>query len=69
MPESLAATLSSWLTTGAKVIIALIILLIAFKIINAVARKVEKKLLEAQKLDKTLVKALTNIIKITKMTY
>ena len=64
MSESLAATLSSWLTTGAKVIIALIILLVAFKIINAVAKKVEKKLLDAGKLDKTLVKTLTYIINI-----
>ncbi|MBR0352950.1 MAG: mechanosensitive ion channel family protein [Oscillospiraceae bacterium] len=62
--EALKATVASWATTGAKVIIALIVLLIAFKIINALARKVEKKLLAAEKLDKTLVKALTNIIKI-----
>ena len=58
------ATLAGWLTTGVKVIIALIILLVAFKIINAVARKVEKKLLDAGKLDKTLTKTLTYIIKI-----
>ena len=64
MPESLAATLSSWLTTGVKVIIALVILFVAFKIINAVARKVEKKLLDNGKLDKTLVKTLTYIVKI-----
>ena len=64
MPESVANTLSGWLTTGAKVIIALIILFVAFKIINAVARKVEKKVLEAGKLDKTLAKTLTYIIKI-----
>ena len=62
--EALKETVASWATTGAKVIIALIILLIAFKIINALARKIEKKLLAAEKLDKSLVKALTNIIKI-----
>ena len=62
--EALKETVAGWATTGAKVIVALIILLIAFKLINAVARKVEKKLLEAGKLDKTLVKALTNIVKI-----
>ena len=52
--DALKATLAGWLTTGAKVIIALIILIVAFKIINAVARKAEKKLLDAGKLDKTL---------------
>ena len=45
--DALKATLAGWLTTGAKVIIALIILIVAFKIINAVARKAEKKLLDA----------------------
>ncbi len=62
--DAMKATLAGWLTTGVKVIIALIILLVAFKIINAVARKVEKKLLDAGKLDKTLTKTLTYIIKI-----
>ena len=49
--DALKTTLAGWLTTGAKVIIALINLIVAFKIINAVARKAEKKLLEAGKLE------------------
>ena len=49
------------MNTGIKIIIALIILFVGFKIVNAVARKLEKKLLEKGKLDQTLVHTLMYI--------
>lgn len=53
-------TVLSWcLNTGLKIIISLLILFISFRIINAIARRVEKKSKENEKLDKTLVKTLT----------
>ena len=59
--EDVLKTVISWVTgTGIKVVIALIILLISFAIINAVAKKLAAKLLGAQKIDQTLTKALCN---------
>lgn len=58
-------TVLSWcLNTGLKIIISLLILFISFRIINAIARRVEKKSKENEKLDKTLVKTLTYVGKI-----
>lgn len=58
-------TLIEWaMSTGLKVIIALIILLVSFRVITVVGRKLEKKLVENQKLDKTLTKFLLNAGKI-----
>ncbi|MBO4838963.1 MAG: mechanosensitive ion channel family protein [Lachnospiraceae bacterium] len=55
--KELGSTVLNWVTsTGLKILVALIILWIAFKLINRLARKVEKKLDENGKLDKTLVK-------------
>lgn len=54
----------SWATnTGIKVVIALILLLIAFKIINKFAKKIENQG-ETGKLDKTLAKVFAYIFKI-----
>ena len=50
-------TVINWATTtGVKIIIALIILFIAFKIINLVAKKFTKKFQDNSKYDKTLTK-------------
>lgn len=58
-------TVLSWcLNTGLKIIISLLILFISFRIINAIARRIEKKSKENEKLDKTLVKTLTYVGKI-----
>lgn len=43
---------------GAKVLLALVILFVCVKIINAVSKKLQKQLLKADKLDKTTVKVL-----------
>lgn len=52
-------TIVNWATTtGVRIIIALVILFIAFKIINFVAKKLTKKLEAKEKLDKTLVRTL-----------
>ena len=45
-------------TTGVKIIIALVLLLVSFKVINAIAAKIDKKLTGAKKLDETLSKTL-----------
>ena len=58
-------SIASWaMNTGIKIVIALIILFVSFKIVNAIAKKVEKKLLEKGKPDQTLVHTLTYIGKI-----
>lgn len=52
----------SWLTnTGVKIVISLIIMWIAFRVINRIARKITKKNETSGKLDKTLVKTLTYV--------
>ena len=48
------------LNTGIKIVIAVIILIVAFKIINAVFKKLKAKADKAAKFDPMLVKALTN---------
>jgi len=50
-------------TTIARVVIALIVLFLSFKIINAISRKIVKKA-EKKNADKTLVKTLSYIIKL-----
>ncbi len=59
------ATIITWITsTGIKVLIALIILLVSFRIINALSKKIGSKLVDSNHLDQTLTKALCNIAKI-----
>ena len=53
--ESIKTTI---LETGIKVVIALIVLIVAFKIINAVFKKLKAGLEKAGKLDLMLIKAL-----------
>jgi small conductance mechanosensitive channel len=58
-------SLISWATnTGIKIIIALILWIISFRIVNRIARKIEKKG-EKDKYDKTLMKVLAYIFKIS----
>ncbi|MBR3246055.1 MAG: mechanosensitive ion channel family protein [Parasporobacterium sp.] len=52
-------------TTGVRLLISLIILFIAFKIINFIAKKLTQKLENREKLDKTLTKTLIYAGKIT----
>lgn len=52
------------LDSGLKIIIALVLLFVSFKLINFIARRILKKLKDNEKLDKTLIKTLTNIGKI-----
>ena len=68
MPENIKAaidTLISWaLNTGVKIIIALLIMFISFKIINWVGKKV-KKVGEKKNADKTILKTLVYALKLT----
>lgn len=58
-------TILTWITsTGIKVLIALIILLVSFRIINVVFKNLARKLVAAKKLDQTLTKTLCNAGKI-----
>lgn len=58
-------TLLTWVTsTGIKIVIALIVLLVSFKIINVVFKKLAQKLVTAKNLDQTLTKTLCNAGKI-----
>lgn len=50
-------------TTGVKIIFSLILMLISFRIINAIARKIEKKCND-KKADKTIMKTLAYILKV-----
>ena len=57
-------TVLNWATnTGIKVVVALIILLISFKIINRIGRKIEKRA-DSGKLDKTLAKVFAYAFKV-----
>ncbi len=58
-------TIISWVTgTGIKILIALVILLVSFRIINALSKKIVKNLMKSDRLDQTLTKSLSNIVKI-----
>lgn len=60
--EQFLETLIEWATTtGVKVLIALVLLLISFKVINAVTKKLRKALTENSKVDATLAKTLMNV--------
>lgn len=57
-------TVVAWcLDSGIKILIAIIILIVSFKIINSIARKIEKKGEEA-KFDKTIMRTLAYILRI-----
>lgn len=57
-------TIISWATnTGVKILVSLLIILISFRIINIVARRIEKKG-DDKKADKTIMKTLAYIVKV-----
>ncbi|MBQ0037335.1 MAG: mechanosensitive ion channel family protein [Clostridiales bacterium] len=56
------STITAWITNvGLNVLVALIILLISFRIINTVSKRISVKLAASDKLDETLTKALCNV--------
>lgn len=61
-------TIQNWLTTtGIKIVIALLVLIISFQIINIISKKVAKhstKVEKNKKVDKTLYRTLSYVIKI-----
>ena len=62
---SLLDTLLSWcLGTGIKIIISLLILIISFRVINVISRRIEKRAKNDNKHDKTITKVLTYIGKV-----
>lgn len=62
--KAILDTILNWtLNTGIKVIIALVILIVSFKIINYIGRKIEKSP-EKGKMDKTIAKVLAYIFKL-----
>ena len=49
-------TIKQWgMTTGIKIVIALLIMLITFRIITVISRRIEKRLEKSGKFDRTLV--------------
>ena len=67
--QGLLDNVVNWFTTtGAnaiiKIIIALLVMLISFRIVTKVTRRIEKRLIEKGKLDKTIVKTLFYIARI-----
>lgn len=50
--------------TGVRIVIALLIWFISFRIINFVTRRIEKRLINKKKLDKTLISTLFYILRI-----
>ena len=62
--NALLNTIVEWgTTTGVKIIISILILLITFKIINVFSRRLEKKA-EEKKADKTIMKTLAYILRV-----
>ena len=59
MAELMPGILSWCLNSGIKIIISLVILAISFRVINVVARRIQKKSLQNEKIDKTMAKTLT----------
>lgn len=53
-------TIKQWgMTTGIKIVIALLIMLISFRIITVISRRIERKLEKSGKFDRTLVRTLS----------
>ncbi len=50
--------------TGIKIVIAVLLLIISFRLITVISRKIEKRLINKKKLDKTLVTTLFYIVRI-----
>ena len=53
-------SVKAWaMTTGVKIVFAIIILLISFRIVTIISRRIEKRLEKGGKLDKTLIRTLS----------
>lgn len=63
-PSVLDAVLSWCLNTGLKIIVSLFILLVGFRLINVIAKRINTKLKNNEKVDKTILKTLTYVGKI-----
>ncbi len=62
--QEILSTILSWATTaGVRLLIALVLLFVSFKVINVIARKIEKSH-EKGKIDKTIAKTFAYIFKI-----
>lgn len=62
--QALLNTVVGWLTnTGVKIVVSILILIISFKIINVISKKIEKKG-DGKKSDKTIMKTLGYIVKV-----
>lgn len=62
--KAILNSIVNWATTaGVKIIIALVVMFISFKVINLISRRVSK-LSEKEKYDKTIMKTLAYLIKI-----
>lgn len=63
--QGLLDNIVNWATnTGVKIVIALLLWFISFRVINFVTRRIEKRLINKKKLDKTLVTTLFYILRI-----
>ncbi len=64
--EAILNSIASWATnTGVKIVIALVILFVSFRLITVISRKIEKKLLTGKKpIDKTLTTTFAYVIRI-----
>lgn len=64
--EKLLNSIVDWATnTGVKIVIALLIWIVSFRIITVLTKRLAKRLIEKKKLDKTLVTTLFYILRIT----
>ena len=61
--SAISAIVNWALTTGIKVVIALVVLFISFRIINAIGRKIEKRG-ENGRFDKTIMRTIAYLVKI-----
>ena len=63
--QNLLDTVIGWATnTGIKIVIALVLLIISFRLITWLTRRIEKRLINKKKLDKTLISTLFYILRI-----
>ncbi len=63
--QQLLDSIVNWATnTGVKIIIALLLLIISFRLLTVITRRLEKRLINKRKLDKTLTSTLFYILRI-----
>lgn len=63
--DNLGQNVISWITsTGIKIVIAFVLLIAAFKLINKIGDKISKSLEKSEKIDITLAKTLAHVAKI-----